>query len=106
VLPSGEARGDEVGELVTRPEMDEMTADLRRRYDYVLFDTPPMNVVAETGMIGRSVGEALLVVRMNKTRRESVEKAIRLLHSANVKLAGLVLTHRTYQIPEYLYRYT
>ena len=65
-----------------------------------------MNIVAETGMIGRAVGEALLVVRMNKTRRESAEKAIRLLHSANVDLAGLVLTHRTYQIPEYLYKYT
>lgn len=106
VLPSGEVQGHEVGELVTRPEMDEMVADLRRRYDYVLFDTPPMNIVAETGMIGRAVGEALLVVRMNKTRRESVEKAIRLLHSANVQLAGMVLTHRTYQIPEYLYKYT
>ena len=105
VLPSGEVRADEVGELVTRPEMDEMIADLRRRYDYILIDTPPMNVVAETGMIGKSVGEALLVVRMNKTRRESVEKAVRLLHAANVKMAGIVLTHRTYHIPEYVYRY-
>ena len=37
---------------------------------------------------------------------ESVEKAIRLLHAANVRVAGLVLTHRTYHIPGYLYRYS
>jgi capsular exopolysaccharide synthesis family protein len=105
-VSAGEVTGEEVGELVTRPEMDEMVAELRRRFDYVMLDTPPINIVAETGMIGRAVGEALLVVQMNKTRRESVDKAIRLLHAANIKLAGLVLTHRTYHIPGYLYKYS
>ena len=106
VIPAGEARADEVGELVTRPELEEAVAELRRGYDYVLFDTPPVNSFSETSMIGRAVGDALVVVRMNKTHRESVEKAIRLLHATNVRVAGLVLTHRTYPIPRYLYRYS
>lgn len=52
------------------------------------------------------VGEAIVVVRMNKTRRESVDQAIRLLHAANVKPIGMVLTHHKYPIPNYLYRYS
>ena len=53
-----------------------------------------------------ATGEALLVVRMHRTHRESVDKAIRLLHAANVKPAGIVLTHRRFIIPNYLYRYS
>lgn len=106
VITAGSADAHEIGELVTRAELDELVSQLRRRFDYVLFDTPPMNIVAETGMIGRIVGESLLVVQMNKTRHESVEKTIRLLHAANINVIGLVLTHRTYQIPNYLYRYS
>jgi len=105
-MSAGEVRPEDVGELVTRPELEELVANLRRQFDYVLLDTPPMNIVAETGMIGRAVGEALLVVRMNKTRRDSVDKAIRLLHAANIKVSGLVMTHRAFHIPEYLYKYS
>ena len=105
-IPAGHAHGNELGELAIRPELEEMVAELRRSYDYVIIDTPPMNVVSETGVIGKSVGEALLVVRMNKTHKESIEKTVRLLHAANVKIVGLVLTHRTYHIPDYLYKYS
>jgi capsular exopolysaccharide synthesis family protein len=106
VLPSGRADATEVGEVLARTEFEQVVAELRRRYDYVLFDTPPINVAADAGMMGRAVNEALLVVRMNKTRRESVDKAVRLLHAANVKPVGIVLTHQRYYIPGYLYRYS
>lgn len=106
VIPAGRVRADELGELVTRAELSEAISSLRRDYDYVLLDTPPVNSVSETGMIGRIVGEALVVVRMNKTRRESVEKALGLLHAADVEVAGIILTHQRYYIPDYLYRYS
>ncbi len=105
-IPAGQARHEEVAELIGRAETGMIVSDLRRRYDYVLFDTPPINRVSDAGMLGQVTGEALLVVRMNKTRRESVDKATRLLHAADVKLAGIILTHQKYYIPEYLYRYS
>ena len=105
-IPAGLARESEVAELIGRPELEEVVQDLRRRYDYVILDTPPINLVSDAGMIGRATGQALLVVRMHKTHRESVEKAIRLLHAANVKPAGIILTHRRFIIPNYLYRYS
>ena len=105
-VPAGKASQNEVGELIGRPELDEIVSELRRQYDYVIFDTPPANIASDAGILGKTAGEALLVVRMNKTRRESVEKAIRLLHAANVKLSGIILTHRKYYIPNYLYKYS
>lgn len=105
-ITAGRAGRGEAGELVGRPELQDITTQLRRQHDYVLLDTPPINSVSDASMLGQAVDEALLIVRMNKTRRESVEKAIKLLDAVNVKLAGLVLTHQKYYIPNYLYRYS
>lgn len=106
VIPAGQSKQAEVGELLGGPELEESVTELRRRYDYVLFDTPPITVASDAGMLGRATREALLVVRMNKTRRESVDRAIGLLHAANVKPVGMILTHQRYYIPNYLYRYS
>lgn len=107
-LPSGSADQKEIGEVLSRMERDEIFTALRRQYDYLIVDTPPINVAADAGMLGQSVGEALLVIRMGETSHETVEKAIRLLHAASVDLSGLVLTHRKYGRfkSNYLYRYS
>ncbi len=106
LMAAGHIRHDEVGTLLGQPQVQDVMQDLRRMYDYILIDTPPINAVSDAGTLGQAVGEALMVVRMNKTHRESVDKAIRMLHASNVKIAGLVLTHRTYHIPDYIYRYS
>jgi polysaccharide biosynthesis transport protein len=106
VIPAGQSKQAEVGEILGRPELEEAVNELRRSYDYVLIDTPPITIASDAGMLGRTAGEALIVVRMNKTRRESVDRAIGLLHAANVKPVGMILTHQRYYIPNYLYRYS
>jgi capsular exopolysaccharide synthesis family protein len=105
LIPAGDAKFDRVGEITTSRDLEEMVGELRKQYDYVIFDAPPINGLSDAGMLGRVVGEALVVVQMNKTRKESVEKAVRLLHAAHCKVAGMVLTHRKYHIPSYIYRY-
>jgi len=93
VVPAGQAETEEVGELLGKQELEEIVGRLRRDFDHVLLDTPPVNVVSDAGIIGRAVREALLVVRMYETDRDTVDEAIRLLHSANVKPVGVILTH-------------
>lgn len=105
VIHPGSTSADEVGGLVSRVEMEELVCQLRKDYDYVLFDTPPINILSDASSVGRLAGDALLVVRMNRTRRESVHEAIRRLSAVDVRLMGMVLTHQRYYIPNYLYRY-
>jgi capsular exopolysaccharide synthesis family protein len=105
LIPAGDATFEKVGEITTNREMEDLVNELRKQYDYVIFDAPPINGLSDAGMLGRIVGQALVVVQMNRTRKESVEKAIRLLHAAHCKVAGMVLTHRKYHIPSYIYKY-
>jgi len=106
VIPAGEAAKGEVGDLLHRPELQETFNALRRQYDYVLLDTPPVVVAPDACMLGPAVTDALIIVRMYKTRRETVDSAIRLLHAANIKATGVVLTHRRHFIPGVLYYHT
>jgi len=104
-VPAGKAKHDEIGELLASPQVHDLFGQLRRRYDFVLVDTPPVNTAADVGMLGGIVDQAMLVVRMDRTSRDSVDRAIRLLRSANIEVSGLVLTHHKSFVPRYFYRY-
>lgn len=103
VIPAGDARQNEVGDILGRPELEDLIEQLRQRYDYVLVDTPPITEVPDAGVLGKAVHDAVLVVRMNKTRRESADHAIGLLHAANIKPIGIALTHHRRFIPKKIY---
>jgi capsular exopolysaccharide synthesis family protein len=106
VILAGKASREEACELASKPELDDVVRYLKRNYEHVIFDTPPANSLSDASIVGRVAGEALLVVRMNGTRRESVTEAIQHLKAVNVNVAGLVLTGQKYFIPSYLYRYS
>lgn len=105
VIPSGLTQRDEIGEILSRVSTNKLIPELRKQYDCVLIDTPPVSGVSDTGVWGRAVGEALMVIRMNKTHRDSVQRSIGLLRTADVNILGLFLTHQKSYVPKYLYRY-
>ncbi|NLW85646.1 MAG: polysaccharide biosynthesis tyrosine autokinase [Planctomycetes bacterium] len=104
ILTAGYTRGRNAGELLAQMEVEDVIRDLRCQYEYVLLDTPPINLVSDAAAIGRVADQALLVVRMHKTRRESVANAIKALEATNIKIGGLVLTHQKSLIPSYIYK--
>jgi len=78
--------------------------ELRAEFDYVLVDGPPVNLYADTALLGKLADGVVLVVQANSTHREAARKAKESLESANVRLLGVVLNKRTFPIPEFLYR--
>lgn len=93
-IPSGSARLTVEERLPDGPKLYELVDELRRDYDSVILDTPPIGEVPDAATLGRLTNEALIVVRMNKTRRESVDQAIRLLRAGNVERTGILLAFR------------
>jgi capsular exopolysaccharide synthesis family protein len=104
VVPAGKPDHNAC-ELMGGQEYESFMKELKRQFDCVLIDSPPVNVVADASVAGRVADEALLVVRMDRTRRESVDKAVNTLRAVKIKLGGTVLTHQKYHIPNCLYRY-
>jgi len=104
-IPAGRSDKSGLSQLASVGQLKQLIDDLREDYDYVLVDGPAINISDDACLAGQACGRVLLVARMNKTPRQAIEKAIRLLHAAKVELAGMVLTHRTFYMPEYLKRF-
>ncbi len=100
-IAAGGARKHEIGEVISRMSSSRLIQDLQRKYDIILVDTPPVGSASDASIFGRVTGDALLVIRMNKTHRESIERAVGLLQAADVNIAGIFLTHQKTYVPRY-----
>ena len=61
------------GELVMSDRLRELVAELRKHYDYILFDTAPVGVVADTLQMKDLADATMLVVRANYTPRGQIK---------------------------------
>lgn len=93
-IQAGRIAPNQAGELLSRSITKDIVQQLKQNYEYVLIDTPAANTYSDAGITGLATNDALLVVRMNKTPREQIERAILSLQAANVNIAGILLTHR------------
>jgi len=99
--------GAEVEGMQTMLSSDRMRAllpELQREFDYVLIDAPPLEASDDSLMLGQNAEGIVLVLRANSSRRETARKAVRNLESASVRVLGAVLNHRTFPVPESIYR--
>lgn len=81
-----------------------LAAELTQRFDYVIFDSGAVLGYAETSMLASTVDGVVLVVRANKTKREVLAKAEKLVRFSGGTVIGTVLNRRRYPIPDPLYK--
>ena len=89
-LPSGPGT-DDSPRLLYSPRMLDLVNRLRRDFDAVLIDAPPVLAVADARVLSRLVDVTVLVVRAGHTTRESAATAVRVLEADGVPVLGMVL---------------
>ncbi|MDR7085921.1 receptor protein-tyrosine kinase [Aeromicrobium panaciterrae] len=77
-------------DLLQSPELRELLVQLRRSYDIVLIDAPPLLPVADAAVLAPVTDGAILVVRHGSTTRGQVSGAVERLRSVGARLAGTV----------------
>lgn len=92
VIAAGQRAGNETVQLLSSQTMVDLLAKLRKHYDHIIIDTPPVVELADAGILGAMSDDVLLVARMGQTPRTLVEQAIRTLQSYNAPVAGLIAT--------------
>jgi capsular exopolysaccharide synthesis family protein len=106
LLPGGRPR-DDVAELLSGPSYASLLTEVRRMFDYIIIDAPPLGVFTDANVLMSRADAGLLVVRASKTRYASVDKLLEQM--PREKLLGVVL-NRTDEQPDpasyyYQYRY-
>lgn len=79
-------------ELLASERMKTLLATLKRRYSYVVIDTPEATTTSDASLLGAITDGVVLVVRQNSTPRQYVEQAYNLLESLGANVLGTLLT--------------
>jgi len=78
-------------ELVTSDRMDILVAYLKRNFDFVLFDTPPVLAVSDALAMGPLADAIILVVRGGQTPIPAIKQAKQKLDAHKLKCLGIIL---------------
>lgn len=79
-------------ELLGSAATEELLKKLDTMYDFIIIDSPPVNLVADTMLLAADAAGVLLVARQNKTRYPDLERSIQSINNAKANLMGLILT--------------
>jgi len=95
LLPGGQPR-DDVAEMLSGPSYARILNEVRRMFDYIIIDAPPLGIFTDANVLMSKADGGLLVVRAGKTRYAAVDKLLD--HMPKEKLLGVIL-NRTEEQP-------
>lgn len=104
VMTAG-TRSNNPTKLLLSPACQSLISELRSRYHHVLIDCPPIISMTDAASLGAKTDGVLFVIKMGKTSRRVVTRALSLLESAKVRVLGCALVDMKYYIPNFIYRY-
>lgn len=92
-------------ELLGSTKMQDLVESLKKEYDFILIDAPPVLGVADARVLGRVCDGILLVVRSGKTNRDSAVEVKEELERAGEKVIGYVMNGVDFSLAYYRHRY-
>lgn len=78
-------------ELLGSEIMAEFLEEISRDFDYIIIDTPPINVVSDALPLIRESDGVVLVVRSNKSTHPELQKTLSALEFIDAKILGFVV---------------
>lgn len=90
VLPTGIFPSNPT-ELLGNARMDALITALKKVFDYVIIDTPPLGSVIDAAVVSKFCDASMLVLASNTTSRAEAKKVIAQLKTANPNFLGVVL---------------
>ena len=103
LLSSGSLAADSPN-LLTSERLPKRFAELRREFDFVIVDAPPIKRYGDAIALGKLADGVVVVIEAESTRRQVAHVAVENLRAAGVKVLGAVLNKRTFPIPEGIYK--
>ncbi len=94
-------------ELLESPVFGQLLERLKREYDLVIVDSPPLGAVTDSLLIAERIDEVVYVCRFNRAYRKHIRLYMRALRNGKNEVLGIVLNGLSPRRIEYYsnYRY-
>lgn len=90
VMPCGQIPSNPL-ELLLSPKFADVLTELKKTYDRIIIDTPPVQAVSDSLVIAQQSDAVIYVVKSDDTRIRAVQDGIGRLINLNANIAGVVL---------------
>jgi capsular exopolysaccharide synthesis family protein len=92
-------------ELLLRPQMENLVNELKRQYDYVIIDTPPLSYVADAFVLARFADHSIYVVRQDYTPKAALRSLDEYFISGKLENISVLFNDLRKSGPGYGYGY-
>ncbi len=92
-------------ELLGSDKMQKFIEGITQRYDFVIFDTPPLFAASDAVILGTLVDGVSLVIRAGMTRRDDVQRKMELFQNVRAKVIGVILNGAGVEVAHEGYSY-
>jgi capsular exopolysaccharide synthesis family protein len=79
-------------EFLNSQRMQDLIAQFREQFDFVIFDCPPILPVTDAAILASKTDGTLMVYRVGKIARSALKRAKALLENVRGRVLGVVLT--------------
>ena len=90
IIPSGEIPPNP-SELLSSRRMETFLTDMKEKFDYIVVDLPPVNIVSDAVSIAGFISGIIVVIREEYTAKKELERCFRQLKLSNVRILGCVM---------------
>jgi succinoglycan biosynthesis transport protein ExoP len=106
ILPSG-GRSRSPTEILENPVFPQLLERLKKQFDLVVVDSPPMGAVSDAMLVAERTDEVVYVCRFNRAYRKHIKLYIKALREGKNEILGIVLNGLSPRRIEYYsnYRY-
>ena len=91
ILPAGSLPPDATG-LLEDKQLDSLFSALRKIFDYIIVDLPPVNTVPDAMILSKYMEGFLIAIREQKTKHREIDQMLRQIRLADVRVLGFVGT--------------
>lgn len=90
--------------VAARPEFVDVFNTLRKKFDLILIDAPPLRNSSEALAYTQVSDGAVLVIQAESTRWQVAKQAKEKIEKAGGKVIGAILNRKQHHIPEFIYK--
>ena len=78
-------------EILSGEQMQELIESSTEKYDYILVDTPPVNVVTDACVIANLLDGVMLLAWQNRSKKDALRQAVSNLQLTGANILGYIL---------------
>jgi len=104
-MPSGKLPSSSLG-ILSSSQMKDLIAELKQRYDFVFFDSPPLMGVSDASILASEVDLTLQVIQYRRYPQPMNIRAKQLIEKVGGNLVGIVLNNINMSQDESYYYYS